>query len=152
MELCLRNLKTTLGMEMLSCQNPETLEREIRIYLLVHNLVRRLMLESARQRCVSLSRISFAGALAAALEYSGPMCRARSRRQREKLFQELLSVMARDLVPDRPGRREPRAVKRRPKPYPRLMCHRSRFREIPHQNRYYKNSSFGPKYRTNSQR
>jgi hypothetical protein len=42
-----------------------------------------------------------------------------------------------DLVPDRPGRREPRAVKRRPKPYPRLTCHRRRFQEIRHQNRYY---------------
>ena len=49
-----------------------------------------------------------------------------------------------------PGRREPRAVKRRPKPYPRLMRHRRYFREISHQNRYYLNSRFGPKYRNSS--
>ena len=54
------------------------------------------------------------------------------------------------LVPLRPGRREPRAIKRRPKPYPRLMRHRSNFREISHQNRYYANSRFGPKYRRTS--
>jgi hypothetical protein len=61
-------------------------------------------------------------------------------------MEELFRVLAADLVPERPGRREPRAVKRRPKPYPRLMRHRRSFREIPHQNRYYKNSRFGRKY------
>jgi hypothetical protein len=45
--------------------------------------------------------------------------------------------IADDPVPDRPGRREPRAVKRRPKPYPRLTSHRGQFMEIQHQNRYY---------------
>jgi hypothetical protein len=67
--------------------------------------------------------------------------------RRHEIGQELFRVVAEDDVPDRPGRREPRAVKRRPKPYPRLMCHRHRFREIQHQNRYYANSVFGPKYR-----
>jgi hypothetical protein len=62
------------------------------------------------------------------------------------LREELLRVIAHDLV----QRREPRAVKRRPKPYPRPMRHRSKFKEIPHQNRYYKNSIFGPKYRKKS--
>lgn len=152
MELCLRNLKTTMGMEMLSAMHPESLERELRLRLLVHNMVRRLMLEAARQRGVSLRRISFAGSLATALEYSGAMCATRSSRRRSQIYQELLSVLADDVVPERPGRREPRAVKRRPKPFPRLMCHRRQFREIPHQNRYYKNSRFGPKYRKNTQR
>ncbi|MCL5097690.1 MAG: transposase [Candidatus Omnitrophica bacterium] len=49
MELTLRNLKNTLQMEHLSCQSPEHLEREIRMHFLIHNLVRRLMLESARR-------------------------------------------------------------------------------------------------------
>ena len=49
---------------------------------------------------------------------------------RQQLYEELLRVLAQDLVPLRPGRREPRALKRRKKPYPSLTCHRSRFREI----------------------
>jgi hypothetical protein len=52
MELSLRHLKTTLQMEHLSCRNPDTVERELRMHLLVHNLVRRLMLESARRYAV----------------------------------------------------------------------------------------------------
>jgi hypothetical protein len=147
MELTLRNIKITLQMDHLSCKTPENLEREICMHFLVHNLVRRLMLEAARRHGVALERVSFAGSLAAARRYSEALLQARSKARRDDLYQELLRVIARDLVPHRPGRREPRAVKRRPKPYPRLMTHRHKFREIQHQNRYYKNSIFGPKYR-----
>jgi hypothetical protein len=141
MELCLRNLKTSLGMEMLSAMNPETLDRELRLHLLVHNMVRRLMLETARQRGVALGQISFVGSIAAALEFSGAICSARSRKLRERIYEELLSVLAEDAVPERPDRREPRALKRRPKPYQLLNCHRREFQEIRHQNRYRKPTS-----------
>jgi hypothetical protein len=149
MELTLRNIKTTLQMDQLSCKNPQNLEREIRMHFLVHNLVRRLMLEAARRHRVPLDRVSFAGSLCAARRYGEALLQARSKRRRARLVDELFLVLASDLVPDRPGRREPRAVKRRPKPYPRLMNHRSNWLEIPHQNRYYLNSRFGPKYRKN---
>ncbi len=147
MELTLRNLKITLQMDHLSCLTPANLDREIRMHFLVHNLVRRLMLEAARRHGVPLDRVSFAGSLAAARRYGEALLQARSERCRQALRQELFLVLARDLVPDRPGRREPRAVKRRPKPYPRLMNHRRKWMEIQHQNRYYANSRFGPKYR-----
>ncbi len=136
MELTLRNLKTTLQMEHLSCKTPENLDLEIRMHFLVHNLARHLMLEAARLHRVPLDRVSFAGALAAARRYAEALLQARSESRRSALRKELFRVLAHDLVPDRPGRREPRAVKRRPKPYPRLMCHRSKFHEIPHQSRY----------------
>ena len=147
MELTLRHLKTTLQMDHLSCKSPPNVQRELRMHLLVHNLVRRLMLEAARRHRVPLGRISFAGALAAARRYGEALLQTRSQRQRRQLFEELLRVVAADELPNRPGRREPRAVKRRPKPYPRLMSDRHRFREISHQKRYYLNSRFGPKYR-----
>jgi hypothetical protein len=150
MELTLRNIKITLQMDHLSCKTPENLDREIRLHFLVHNLVRRLMLEAARRHCVALERVSFAGSLAAARRYGEALLQAKSQACRRQLRAELFRVLAGDLVPDRPGRREPRAVKRRPKPYPRLMCHRHKFREIQHQNRYYANSVFGPKYRKSS--
>jgi hypothetical protein len=149
MELSLRNIKTTLQMDQLSGKNPQNLEREIRMHFLVHNLVRRLMLEASRRHRVPLDRVSFAGGLSTARRYSEALLQVRSKRQHARLIEELFSVLASDLVPDRPGRREPRAVKRRPKPYPRLMNHRRKWLEIPHQNRYYLNSKFGPKYRKN---
>jgi hypothetical protein len=149
MELSLRHLKTTLQMESLSCKSPENVQRELAMHLLMHNLVRRLMFEAARKANVPLSRISFAGALAAARRTGEAMLQARNQAQRSQLIEELYRVLAKDLVPERPGRWEPRAVKRRPKPYPVLTRPRSRFREISHRNRYWANGPSkrkGPKY------
>lgn len=150
MELSLRNIKTTLQMEHLSCKNPENLEREIRMHFLVHNLVRRLMLEAARRHRVPLERVSFAGSLAAARRYGEALLQTRSQRQRQELIGEMLTVLAADLVPHRPGRREPRAVKRRPKPYPLLTAHRHKFRDIEHRDRHYLKKRPGSKFRKNS--
>ncbi len=149
MELSLRNLKTTLQMDQLSCKNPQNLEREIRMHFLVHNLVRRLMLEAARRHRVPLERVSFAGSLAAARRYGEALLQTRSQRQRRHLIEELLAILAADLVPDRPGRREPRAVKRRPKPYPLLTRYRHKFREIEHRDNHYRKKKSGPKHRKN---
>ena len=149
MELSLRHIKTTLQMEHLSCKTPPNVQRELHMHLLMHNLVRRLMFEAARKANVPLSRISFAGALAAARRTGEAMLQARNQRQRANLIEELYRVLAEDLVPDRPGRWEPRAVKRRPKPYPVLTRPRSRFREISHRNRYWAKGPSkrkGPKY------
>jgi hypothetical protein len=147
MELAFRDLKITLQMDQLSCKTPDNLAREIRLYLLVHNLTRRVMLEAARRHRVPLDRLSFAGTLAACRCCGEALLQTRSERKRRALLAQLFLTAASDRVPLRPGRREPRAVKRRPKPYPRLTCHRHRFGEIQHQNRYYLNSRFSPKYR-----
>ena len=117
------------------------------MHFLVHNLIRRLMLEAAHRYRVPVERVSFAGRLASARRYGEVLVQAKSERRRRQLWEDLLRVLATDLVPDRPGRREPRAVKRRPKPYPRLMCHRHRFREISHQSRYCRTKKSDPKYR-----
>jgi hypothetical protein len=136
-ELNLRNLKTTLQMEHLSCKTPGNVERELRMHFLIHNLVRRLMLEAARRHRVPLGRVSFAGALSAARRYGEALLQVSSTRKRQRLMAELFRVLAADPVPDRPGRREPRVRKRRPKPYPLLTCHRRRYREILHPNKYW---------------
>lgn len=136
LELSLRDLKSTLQMDHLSCKNPDNLERELRFHFLLHNLVRRLMLEAALRFNVPLERISFAGTLAAARRYAEAVLAARSAKQRRELTDALYRTLASDLVPWRPGRREPRAVKRRPKPYPLLNTPRKKYREIPHRNRY----------------
>ena len=111
------------------------------MHLLMHNLVRRVMLAAARRHRVPLERIRFAGSLAAARRSAEALLQARSASARKRLLEELFRVIAADLVPERPGRREPRAVKRRPKPYPRLTCHRHRFRELPHPSRDRKSGS-----------
>jgi hypothetical protein len=58
-ELDLRNIKTTLGMEHLHCKTPAMNEKELWTYLLAYNLIRLLMTDSARQADVLPRLLSF---------------------------------------------------------------------------------------------
>jgi len=138
LELCLRDLKTTMGMEQLRCKTPDMAEKELLAYLVAHNLIRCVMAEAVARYAVDLERVSFKGSVDALRQYSDAMARARHRKLRRQLWEDLLLNLARDLVRHRPNRLEPRAVKRRPKPYPLLNQPRRRFKEIPHRNRYWK--------------
>ncbi len=69
------------------------------------------------------------------------MAQAGSKKKQKKLIVRLLEVIARDQVPDRPGRREPRAVKRRPKPYQLLNRPRRLMKELQHRSKYRKNKT-----------
>ena len=62
------------------------------------------------------------------------MAQARSKKKRQQLWAELLQTLAADLVPERPNRREPRAVKRKKNKYPRLDAPRRQFRDHPKRN------------------
>jgi|SRR6266480_1216006 len=138
LELCLRDIKTTLGMEQLRCKSPQMAEKELLAYLVAHNLVRCVMAEALGNYSVDLQRLSFKGSVDALRQYSGAMARARNQKTRRRLWQDLLLTLTRDLIRNRPDRREPRALKRRPKPYPLLNQPRRTFVEISHRNRYWK--------------
>jgi len=58
-ELDLRNIKTTLGMEMLSCRTPAMAEKEIWVYLLAYNLIRLLMAQAASLADIMPRQLSF---------------------------------------------------------------------------------------------
>lgn len=139
LELCLRDIKTTMGMEALRAKTPAMIEKEIYGYLIAHNLMRWIMADAAREHAADLSRISFKGTVDAVRPFSAALAVAGTRRRRRRLYETLLETLAEDLVPERPGRREPRAVKRRPKPFAQLNRHRKIYREVEHRNKYRKN-------------
>lgn len=139
LELCLRDLKTTMGMERLRCLEPDMAEKELLTYLIAHNLIRCIMAESVARYSVDLERVSFKGSIDALRQFSEVISRARSRKMRDQLWEDLLCNLARDRVPHRPNRSEPRAVKRRPKPFPLLTRPRRHYKEICHRNRHWKN-------------
>lgn len=114
-ELSFRDIKTTLGLDVLRCLSPDLIEKEIWLQVLAYNLVRALMLEAAWTHGVELARLSFKGTVDTLRQWT-PLFAPRmfvSRRAR----QELLRIIAAEQVPDRPDRVEPRARKRRPKSY-----------------------------------
>ncbi len=141
LELALRHLKTTMGMELLRCQTPDMAEKELLAYLVAYNLIRCLMAQAVAQAGVQMDRLSFKGTVDAVRQYTPAIHKARSKAQRQSLCHELLQTIIRDLVPLRPHRQEPRAVKRRPEAYQLLNKPRHLFHEVPHRCRYYKKTS-----------
>ena len=135
MELCFRDLKTTMGMEELRCRTPAMVRKELLAFLVAHNFIRCLIAMAASDYGVPRDRISFKGTVDAARSFHAAMHQIRSKRKGCPLRRRLLEIIARDLVPDRPGRSEPRAVKRRPKPYSRLTKPRHLYRETPHRGK-----------------
>jgi len=99
-EVNLRHLKQTLGMDVLRCATYVGIMKELLMFVVAYNLVRRVMAEAGQRQQVEPNRISFVDALRW-LRHAEP-------------GEELPHLK---VNPDRPGRSEPRARKRRPKNY-----------------------------------
>ena len=100
-ETCFDHLKTTMKMNVLKCQSLDGVMKELAVYALVYNLVRLAMLRAAEQQQVSVDRVSFVDAV-----------------RRLCCWMLGLPGVERLLVnPYRPGRREPRVIRRRMKEF-----------------------------------
>ena len=113
-ELDIRTLKVTLGMDVLRCLTPEMVRKEIWTCLLAYNLIRQSMLEAACTAKLSPRQLSFAAALqkVAASWATLSVC---GEEQAVLLITVELRQLAAHRVGNRPDRVEPRANKRRPK-------------------------------------
>jgi hypothetical protein len=110
----IRSLKVTMQMEVLRCQSPGMVEKEIWAHLLAYNLLRTVMAVAAAGVGIEPRRVSFKGAKQAVTAFA-PKLEAAPPGERPALLDALLAVIAYHRVGDRPGRWEPRARKRRRK-------------------------------------
>jgi hypothetical protein len=115
-ELDIRAIKVTLGMDVLRCQSPEMVRREIWTCLLAYNLIRQTMLEAALKSERSPRQLSFTAALQK-IAAAWAVLSVCDDALRVQLIDVQLSDIATNIVADRPDRVEPRAIKRRPKPH-----------------------------------
>jgi len=99
------------------------------------------MAEAVALAGVEMERLSFKGTVDAIRQYTAVMQNRPAKKHRRELWSLLLKTIAADLVPLRPHRNEPRALKRRPKAYQLLNKPRKIFKEVPHRCRYRKNKS-----------
>lgn len=137
-ELWFRDLKSSMGMNVLRCQSPKMIHKELEMFFIAYNLIRCLMLQASQNYQVDLQRMSFQGTVDSTRQFAAALAQARSRKKQKTLIDSLLQTIAADLVPDRPNRREPRAVKRRPNPCAYLTKPRHKFKDSQHRNRYWK--------------
>lgn len=114
-ELDIRAIKVSLGMEVLRCKTPEMVRREIWTCLLAYNLIRQTLLQAALAAGRSPRQLSFTAALQK-IAVSWMTLAVCDETMALKLIEVHLSHLAKHIVGDRPNRVEPRAIKRRPKP------------------------------------
>ena len=113
-EVDLRHLKASMDMDKLRTKSPEMIRKELAVYFLAYNLLRSLMAQAAHLHGRDPLRLSFKGTLQH-LNTFLPLLAMAGNRQRTRFYDMLLCLVAREVIPDRPHRVEPRCVKRRPK-------------------------------------
>ncbi len=126
-ELDIRAIKITMGMDVLRCKTPEVGRKEMWTCLLAYNLIRQTMLQSAREAGVSPRTLSFTAAMQT-IGVSWLVAALSDNALAGQLINATLASMAEHIVGNRPGRIEPRAIKRRPKEHALLTKPRAQAR------------------------
>ena len=124
-ELDIRSIKVAMGMDELRCRSPEMVRKEIWACLLAYNLIRHKMLQSAKEQEQLPRRLSFTNALQV-VTAGWMVMPILDRNTQDCLMKMELVSIASQTVGNRPGRVEPRAVKKRPKAYRLLTMMREK--------------------------
>jgi hypothetical protein len=137
-ELFFRDIKTTMSMDILRCKTPEMIRKELLMHFIVYNAIRCLIYEAAKRNGADRSRISFKGALQSLRQWEPHLSQVHLKRQeRLHIVGMLYDAITRCHIPLRPGRREPRCLKRRLKTYQLLSAPRHEIKETGSQRKAY---------------
>lgn len=118
-EINLKSVKETMDMDFLSCKTPEMVRKEIGIHFLAYNCIRIIIAEACEKHDETPWKISFKGSVQLINSYI-PQFFKSAEQINKILYAEMLKSMMKNKIGNRPGRVEPRAVKRRPKAFPSL--------------------------------
>jgi len=135
-ELFFRDIKTTIGMDILRCKSPNMIQKEVLMHFIVYNCIRLLILKAAKQKGVSPRNISFKASIQALRQWEPLLKSDMKSSERNRLIDLLYNCISASEIHQRPGRREPRCIKRRPKNFQLLNKPRHEMIEISHRSRY----------------
>jgi hypothetical protein len=133
-ELDLRSIKAVMHMDVLRCETPAMVRKEIGMHLLAYNLLRSVMCAAAEEHAVRVRELSFKGTEQLLEAFYGLLI-ATPAKHLDTLCTILLKATTQHRVGNRPDRYEPRKRKRAAKPYPRLKRSREQERKQCIQNR-----------------
>jgi hypothetical protein len=134
-ELFFRDIKTTLGMDILRCKSPSMVRKEILMHFIVYNCLRLLMVKAADQADVPVRMISFKASIQTLRQWEPLWKSDMSAAEQARLWSLLCDSIAASIIYSRPGRREPRCMKRRPKNFQRMTRPRHEMRETLHRSK-----------------
>jgi Transposase DDE domain len=123
-ELDLRSIKRVLGMHHLRRRSPQAVRKELWLHLLAYNLVRVRMAQAASLHAETPRDLSFTAATKLIHNFAPHLSLSKGTEHR-RLDTELLAAIAESRLDHRPGRQEPRAVKKRVQKYSYLTKPRS---------------------------
>jgi hypothetical protein len=126
-EVDIRSIKCAMHMDVLRAKTPEMIRKEVYCHVLAYNLLRGVMLESAKQAEMLPRQLSVKGAMQAVESFTPPMMGSNGQ---PAIYSAFLGAVAAHRVGNRPGRLEPRVQKRRPKQHALMMKPRNRYHRI----------------------
>jgi hypothetical protein len=126
-ETLFRELKVTLKADVLRSLTPDGVRKELAARMLALNAVRVIMLEAATEHGADPLRISFVHAVRAVVVFAPAMATAPGWKLPD-IYAAMLAEIAAHRIPLRPGRNEPRAVRREHHHYPTLRTTRRLWR------------------------
>ena len=113
------------------------IRKELLMYFIAYNAIRHLIYEAAHAHEKDPMRLSYKGALQALRQAEGYFNQAVGcLKEIHQLRENLHDSISTQIIPFRPGRSEPRCLKRRPKPYQLLTRPRHEMTEIKHRSKY----------------
>ncbi len=116
-------------MDVLRCQTPEMVRKELWLYMLAYNVVRAVILRAAHRSGLRSRQLSFKGVLQVVNGLIPMLIVAKDEEVVVALLDGLWLTVSAHRVGKRPNRIEPRAVKRRPKPHKLLQVPRHKARK-----------------------
>lgn len=128
-EMLFEELKVGLSTDVLRSLTPEGIHKEIAARMTALNVVRSVMLEAAAEKGIEDPlRLSFVFTLRAIVSFS-PALGTEPLWKVKRIYRAMLEEIAAHVVPFRPGRNEPRMIRRDRKHYPMLTTTRAKWRE-----------------------
>jgi len=126
-ETFFRQLKINFSADVLRSQTSDGIRKEIAARLIAMNVIRTIMLEAAIEEGVEPDKISFVYAVRAIIIFS-PSFSFESFWKLPVIFKKMLTEIASHLIVERPGRNEPRMVRRERQHYPFMQAARKLWR------------------------
>ena len=127
-ELDIRDIKQTLGLDHARCKSPEMVRRELRVTLLAYNLIRKVIATAAAMHDKQPRQLGFTLACQTILS-SWMLLSTGACRDVKQTVHSALARIAANEVANRPGRIEPRVLKRRRHRYPLMSRPREQLRK-----------------------
>lgn len=122
-ELDIRAIKTHMGMEMLHCKTPDMVQKEIAVHLLAYNIIRGNLAQAAVLHDKIPRQLSFRSSVQLICQATKAIV-VLTEKQLTHAVSSLLKALASTVIGLQKRKKQPRAVKGRPKPYPLLTVPR----------------------------